>query len=151
VIGIPATTGVVAFGLASAVTLQACAMDPAPFRLPQHHLPAIAASAVATGGQIAFDGRCVWLDGDGADANLVWPNTFRAIALPLEIFGGSGRAIIHDGDSVELGVADGHAAIPGCPVRAVFLVGEISSVNGEAWPDGAPNLPPPGRPPGRPR
>jgi hypothetical protein len=151
VIAFSATIGVVAFGLASAVLLQACAKGPSLFHLPQHHLPAIAASAVATGGRIAFDGRCVWLDDDGADANLVLPSTFRAIALPLEIFGGSGRAIIHDGDSVELGVADGHAAIPGCPVRVVFLVGEISSVNGEAWPDGAPNLPPPGRPPGDPR
>lgn len=144
--------GVASLGLAAAISLSACAQGPVPFRLPQHNVPAEGASGVGTGGRIAFDGWCVWLESEGGGAvNLLWPATFRAMAPPLEIIGVSGRPIIHEGDTVELGVVDGRAAIPGCPVRGVFLVGEISSVNGEQWPDGAPNIPPPGRPPGNPR
>ena len=86
----------------------------------------------------------------GGQANLLWPSSFRAVAPPLAILGESGRAIIHEGDTVDLGVADGRGAIPGCPVRGVFLVGEISSVNGEEWPDGAPAPPPRDHPPGNP-
>jgi hypothetical protein len=120
-------------------------------RLAQHNLPAQGASSIATGGRIAFDGRCIWLESEGGGhANLLWPAAFRAMAPPLEILGASGRAIIHEGDTVELGVMEGRAAIPGCPVRAVFLVGELDSVNGEEWPDGAPSVPTPGRPPGNP-
>jgi hypothetical protein len=139
-------------GLAAAISLGGCATGPVPFRLPQHNVPGEGASGVATGGRIVFDGWCVWLESEGGgQVNLLWPAPFRALAPPLEILGASGRPIIHEGDTVELGVTDGRAAISGCPVRGVFLVGEIDSVNGEKWPDGEPNVPPPGRPPGNPR
>ena len=144
------TGRVATLGLAAAISLGACATGPAPFRLPQHNVPAEGASVLATGGRIAFDGRCVWLEQDGGQANLVWPATFRAMAPPLEILGASGRAIIHEGDTVDIGFAEGQAAIAGCPVRAVLLVGEIDSVNGEEWPDGAPAPPPRDHPPGNP-
>ena len=142
----------VALGLSSAWLIAACAAGPAPFLLPQHNRPAVGASTFATGGRVAFDGRCVWLEEEGgASANLVWPATFRAMAPPLAIIGESGRAIIHEGDTVELAYSEGPVAIPGCPARgAALLVGEISSVNDEDWPDGAPNVAPPGRPPGNP-
>jgi hypothetical protein len=140
----------VTLGLSTVMLFGACQAGPAPFRLPQHDRTAQGASGVATGGRIAFDGRCIWLEQDGGQANLLWPASFRAVAPPLAILGESGRAIIHEGDTVDLGVADGRGAIPGCPVRGVFLVGEISSVNGVEWPDGAPNVPTPGRPAGNP-
>ena len=141
---------VASLGLAAAILLSGCAQGPTVFRLPVHNLPS--PGGMASGGRIAFDGRCVWLKFDGGgDVNLVWPATFRAIGPPLEIIGASGRGIIHEGDVVELGIMDGRAAIPDCPDRGVFLVGEISSVNGEQWPDGAPKVEPPGRPPGNPR
>ena len=145
---------VVLLGLSAATALGACATGPGPvpFRLPQHNVPAQGAGGVATGGRIVFDGWCVWLESEGGgQVNLLWPSTFRAMAPPLQILGASGRAIIHEGDTVELGVTDARGAVPGCLVRGVFLVGEISSVNGEQWPDGAPNVPPPGGPPGNPR
>ena len=136
--------------LSAAIFVSACAQGPLPFRLPQHNFQD--AGGVATGGRIAFDGRCVWLESEGGGtANLLWPATFRAIGPPLEIIGASGRGIIHAGDTVELGVDDARAAIPGCPDRLAFLVGEILSVNGVQRPDGAQNVPPPGRPPGNPR
>jgi hypothetical protein len=136
--------------LSAAISLAACTRGPTVFQLPVHNLPS--PGGMASGGRIAFDGECVWLEFDGGgEVNLVWPATFRAIGPPLEIIGSSGRGIIHDGDVVELGIMDGRAAIPGCPARGVFLVGEISAVNGEPWPDGAPKVPPPGRPPGNPR
>jgi hypothetical protein len=145
------TSRVATLGLSAAISFGACATGAMPFRLPQHNIPAQGASGLATGGRIAFDGQCVWLESDGGGkANLLWPATFRAMAPPLEIRGASGQAIIHEGDTVELGVMDGHAAIPGCPVRGVFLVGEIDSVNGVEWPDGAPAPPPRGNPPGNP-
>ncbi len=136
--------------LSAAISLGSCAEGPTVFRLPLHNFPT--AGSIGTGGRIAFDGQCVWLKADGGgEANLLWPATFRAIGPPLEIIGASGRGIIHEGDVVELGVTDGQAAIPGCPARGVFLVGEVDSVNGQDEPDGTHNVPPPGRPPGNPR
>jgi hypothetical protein len=111
--------------------------------------PAIATSAIETGGRVRFDGTCVSLDfGDGHSANLIWPVGFRALAPPFTIFGLSGQPIIRDGDEVALGVAEADLPVRGCPTRAAFLVGEVSSVNGVPWPDGTP-APPPVSNPGR--
>jgi hypothetical protein len=113
-----------------------------PFKLPQHQFPAAAMSGVASGGVIQFDGRCVWLKTDSGASNLIWPGGFSALAPPLAIVGASGRIIMRDGDTVELGVGDADRGVPGCPVRGTFYVGEVSGVNGVPWPDGEPARPP---------
>ncbi len=116
--------------------------------LSTHGLSGQQVGGIASGGRISFDGRCVSLDyGNGHSTNLVWPETFRALAPPLMIFGASGRLIIREGDEVELGVSDGNQPVPGCPQRGVFLVGEVTTVNGLRWPDGPP-APPPTKKPG---
>ena len=84
--------------------------------------------------------------GDGHEANLIWPAGFRAFAPPLTIIGLSGEPIIREGDEVALGVAETKLQVQGCPTRASLLVGEISSVNGIAWPDGTPAPPPVSKP-----
>jgi hypothetical protein len=64
----------------------------------------------------------------------------------LTIVGLSGQSIIREGDEVALGAAEANGPVQGCPTRASFLVGEISSVNGIAWPDGTPAPPPVSKP-----
>ena len=116
--------------------------------LSTHEFSAQELTGVASGGRIRLDGQCVSLDyGDGNSTNLIWPKAFHALAPPLMIFGASGRLIIKEGDEVELGVAEGRQPVFGCPVRGVFLVGEVTSVNGSPWPDGTP-APPPVQQPG---
>lgn len=132
-----------ALGLAFALGVVACSPLPAAFRLPQHNVPAVGASAVATGGTIRFDGRCVWLEHEGGGtANLLWPAGFSATASPLEIRSTSGRVIIREDDLVELGVSEATIGVPGCPARGAWLVGEVSKVGDVAWPDSQPQ---PGR------
>ena len=129
-------------GLGVALVASACATLPTPFELPRHNIPGQGASAVATGGTIRFDGRCIWLDDEGGgSANLLWPASYAATAPTLEIRGTSGKVIIREGDVVELGVSESHVSVPGCPVRAVWLVGEVSKVGDVSWPDGAPAQP----------
>ena len=107
----------------------------------------IVTSATETGGRIRFDGTCVSLDfGGGHAANLIWPIGFQAVAPPLTIIGLSGRPIVKEGDDVSLGIAEIAVAVPGCPARASYLIGEVSSVNGVAWPDGTPAPPPVSKP-----
>ena len=121
-------------------------------RLPTHGLSGQEVGADASGGRIRFDGRCVSLDySNGHSSNLVWPKTFHALAPPLMIFGASGRLIIREGDEVELGVSNGNQPVPGCPTRGVFLVGEVTSVDGLPWPDGAPAPAPTEKPGLRPK
>jgi hypothetical protein len=116
-------------------------------QLALHGQPPIATSAIETGGRVRFDGTCVSLDfGDGHAANLIWPTGFRAFAPPLTIIGLSGQPIVREGDEVALGAAEANVPVKGCPTRPSFLVGEISSVNGIAWPDGTPAPPPVSKP-----
>ncbi len=129
--------GVAALCFAAALGLGACSPLPTAFHLPQHNVPAIGASGVATGGTIRFDGRCVWLEHDGGgSANLLWPAGFSAVAPPLQIRGTSGRVIIRENDLVELGVSEAVVGVPGCPARGTWLVGEVSKVGDTEWPDG---------------
>src|SRR6266545_3757536 len=113
--------------LSIAVVTASCAgPTPSPVSLAHHALPAIAASGVATGGIIRFDGRCVWLETETGASNLIWPARFLAVAPPLAVIGLSGRVIVREGDTVELGVSDAKQMVPGCPARAAFFIGEIS-------------------------
>jgi hypothetical protein len=124
--------------------LVACgAPAPAPFELPRHNQPAVAATGVATGGILRFDGRCAWLEQETGGANLIWPSGYRAVAPPLQIIGLSGSVVAREGDRLDLGVRDANVVVPGCPTRGAVLVGELSRVNGTPWPDGAPNWPRP--------
>jgi hypothetical protein len=135
--------GLLVLGLTLGIVVSSCGgPDPLPFALPRHNFPAAAMSGVATGGVIRFDGRCIWLESESGSSNLIWPAGYHAFAPPLAIVGTSGRVIVRDGDTVELGVGDANEGVPGCPPRGAFYVGEVSLVNGVSWPDGEPPRPP---------
>ena len=119
----------------TAVGVSSCAFFNREVVLPTHALPANAAGD-ATGGRVGLEGQCVFLEYEGGSrANLLWSPGYSATGPPLVIRDSSGRDIIVEGDDIELSVADvTGTAVPGCPPRHTWAIGEIGRVNGVALP-----------------
>ncbi len=135
--------------LAVTVVLAASSCTSREVALPAHALPA-AVAGDATGGRVLLAGRCVYLESDdgSARANLLWPPGYAATGPPLTIRDPGGTTVIEEGDEVVLGVAQvAGTAVPGCPSRPVWAIGEIAQVNG-VTPRGTPTAPDrPAKPP----
>lgn len=91
------------------------------------------------GGELRDGAACFWLDWPKGipGSALVWPYGFSATADPLALLGPDGKVIARPGDTLVLGGGGPPVdyIIPPdrdpCGIGIIFVVGEVSSVNGE--------------------